>query len=308
VAKPVTVFTGVSGLNTKEHPARLAVSQEGIAELAEAVNIDISDRYKPRRRKGQKSTSVTMPVHSLYSVGDFALCVSGSTLYLLSTAFTLAPLRNDLMPGISLSYAELAGKAFYANGYQSGYVDIGAGEHHAWETPITQYEAVDSSRRFSDPPVGHLLTSFAGRVWIAQDNVLWATEPYAPLMVDMARNAIPFSSRITALSPLMDGILVSTRRKIVFVRGTKLEEMIQVPIADYPAIPGTLVQGMAEDVADLVAQGLSGPVVIMATTQGICVAGPGGYFRNLTHRKLDMPLASRGAAYIYDGKYVVSLQ
>lgn len=307
MGRTVNVLTGVAGLNSKMHPVRLYRGQNGVVELAEAVNIDISDRQKPKRRKGQLSTSISSPVHSLYNAGSFVLCISGSTLYRFGSSFSLSVVRTGLTSKAEVSYAELADKIFYTNGYENGYVDTD-GTHHAWVASIDQYKAVDSSRKFSNPPIGHLLVAFGSRVFIAQDNILWFTEPFAPLLVDMARNAIPFMTRIKAMAPVADGLFVSTSKKIIFLKGVRTDGMVTISVAPYPIISGTVVYAQADEVIGLSEAEIYGEVAIVTTSKGVCVCGPGGFFQNFTRRKIDMPAVSSGSAYIYNGKYVVSLK
>lgn len=304
MGKRMNVLTGVAGLNNRNHPARLS-RENGIVELAEAVNIDISDRYKPKRRRGQLATNITSPAHSFHYAGPFVLCVSGSTLCKMPLDLSsLAIVRSGLTPDMRMTYVEQAGKIFYANGYEKGYVDV-SGNDHSWYAPIEGYEAVDSSRRFSDPPVGHILADFAGRILIAQNNILWFTEPFAPFLIDKARNAIPFISRLKAVIPVDDGIFVSTSEKIVFLQGRRPEEMGQVEVASYPAIPGTVVYAQAEEIGD---QSAARQVVVTTTTRGICTCSSGGALQNMTRGRLELPAASSGSAYIHDGKYVVNLK
>ncbi len=302
-AKQINIFRGVAGLNTKQHPVSLTQLEEGIIELAEAVNIDISNRFKPYRRPGQVSTSVTMPGHSFYGAGDFGLFVSGTSLMQLSNSFGTTTVRSGLTANAPMSYTEQAGKIFYANGHEKGYIQ--GGSHSPWVAPESPNTVVDSSRNFSSPPVGHKLITAFGRIFIAQNNVLWFTEPFAPFLVDMARNAFMFDSNIREIIAVADGLFVSTNTKIVFLAGANVKEMTQLTVAEYPIIPGTVARTDSLDMPDIDVRGI---IHIATTSRGICVFGNNGNFQNLSNYKVDLPTASKGSAYIYKGKYVVNLQ
>ena len=305
MAKPVTVFSGVLGLNNREHPSRLEADERGNVELAEAVNIDISGRGKPRRRKGQRASAITQGCHSFFVAGDTGYCVSGSKLLRVTPDFVTSALRFDLTPDLRMSFCAQAGKLFYANGQENGYIE--AGSSHAWDLPQTDWQAVDSARSFSAPPVGHKLAAAFGRVWIAQDNVLWFTEPYAPFFCDLARNAIPFPTRVREIVPVQDGLFVSTMRQTVFLAGGDPRQMRQIDIRPEPLIPGTAVVAAPEDIGyDQVPQGI---LVVATMPSGICLLGSGGFCVNLTAQRVVLPgKYSEGAAYMYNGKYVVSLR
>lgn len=295
---------GTLGLNTRVHPSRLSTSDDGLVELAEAVNIDISDRYKPFCRKGQVNTAITDSVHSFYDAEVFGLCVSGTSLLKVSTSYTSTTLKSDLTPGMTMSYAKQAGKVFYCNGYENGYVEDGS--DHPWINPISQYDAVDSARTFSEPPVGHRLLNAFGRIWIAQDNILWFTEPFSPLLIDLARNAIPFNSRIREIFAVSDGIFVSTNNKTFFLSGSNPFKMTQFEVCYYPVVSHTVVKATLDDMPDFADFGLRNPIYIGTTVHGICIFGNGGFFKNLTKHTIDMPTITSGSAYLYNGKYVIS--
>lgn len=305
MAKPVTVFSGVLGLNNREHPSRLEADERGNVELAEAVNIDISNRGKPRRRKGQTRTPMTAACHSFFDAGDYGLAVSGSSLLLVVPDFSTSVLRGGLQADRPMSYCKMAGKVFYANGYQHGYIEDQV--DHVWGQAT--YSAADTSRVLSAPPLGHKLAAAFGRVWIAQDGVLWFTEGFSPFLCDMGRNAIPFDSRIMEVIPVRDGLFVSTMTQIVFLAGTKPEDMYQEPIADYFIIPGTAVMANIEDVPGVANNAGSSRICVATTNEGVCILGAGGMYQNITNTKLVFPERySHGAAYIYQGKYVVTLR
>lgn len=292
------------GLNTKQHPARLHRTNEGNIELAEAVNVDVSDRFKPYRRPGQRYVDQNIPGHSFYSAGDFALFVSGSQLLKLSASLATSTLRSGLNSS-RMSFTEQGGKIFYANGYQKGFIEDNADK--PW-VASTSHHASQTTRTLGEPPVGHKLATLSGRIFIAQDNVLWFTEAFKPFIVDLGRNAILFDSRIKELVPVADGLFVSTSTKTVFLQGPNVKDMVQRPVLNFPLIPGTVAETEAEAMPDLLEMGVTGLVSLATGSKGICVFGAGGFKMNLSQHKVDIPTSTEGSAYIYNGKYVVNLQ
>jgi hypothetical protein len=158
---------------------------------------------------------------------------------------------------------------------------------------------------FSDPPTGYLLELFNGIMLIAQDNVLWYSEPFAYSWFDLAKNYIQFSDRLVMVKAVQGGIFVSTEKETFFYKGEAVKELQQLKVADYPAIEGTEASVSASKVGD---GGISGLAVVWASTKGICFGGPDGYFRNFTMRKLTYPAARYGAGLIKDGKYICLLK
>ncbi len=292
------------GLNTKSHPARLRRTEEGNVELAEAVNIDVSDRYKPYRRPGQRYVHTDVPGHSFYDAGDFALFVSGNQLLKLSASLTTSALRSGLNPS-RMSFAEQGGRIFYANGYQKGFIHNDS--DNPWVASTTHYVS-QTTRTLGEPPVGHKLATLSGRIFIAQDNVLWFTEAFKPFIVDLGRNAFLFDSRIKELIPVADGLFVSTATKTVFLQGPNVKDMVQRPVLNFPLVPGTVAETEADAMPDLLEMGVTGLVSLATGTKGICVFGAGGFKMNLSQHKVDIPSSTEGSAYIYNGKYVVNLQ
>lgn len=306
MAKQLNLFKGALGINNKIDPVRVKYNPEtGVQELASAVNVDIDSTGRISRRKGY-TLKLALASHSLFSCGNYCLFVSGDALRVLEPNYTSNPIRN-VTRGAKVSYVKIKDDTYYANGYQKGIVRDKVS--YTWKA-FTTSQAVDyvgptTTKTFSDPPIGHLLELFNGAMLIAQDNVLWYSEPFAYAWYDLKGNYLEFSDRITMVKAVQGGVFVSTERETFFHKGTNVKELQQMKVADYPAIEGTMAQVDATRIGD---GNLIGTGAIWASTEGICFGGFDGYFRNLTQRKLTYPAARYGAGLYKDGKYICLLK
>lgn len=120
--KDVFTFTGFGGL-------RNIVSQESFdpGDLVTALNVDVTDAKRIRRRRGFSAAKISGSYHSLWSDSDGAIClvVSGSSLYLMSAAYVFTAIRSDLTAGRYMNYVSVGDRVFYSNGVDSGVVQGG---------------------------------------------------------------------------------------------------------------------------------------------------------------------------------------
>lgn len=81
------------------------------------------------------------------------------------------------------------------------------------------------------PPLGHIIKYYRGRMFIAQDNILWFSEPYQYEHFNLSSNYIEFPDRIREVMPVEDGIWIGSDRlyylsgedALSFKRSTKEE-------------------------------------------------------------------------------------
>ena len=143
---------------------------------------------------------------------------------------------------------------------------------------------------------GHLIEYFNGRLYIAQDNEIWFSDPMALMRTDIRRNFKQLPSWVTLLSAVEDGIYVSDLERTYFMGGGDPGEMALIDKADYPAIPYTAHR---IDAARIGGFELTGEVVLWASRMGICLGANGGQFENLTeeHFRVHEQLSS-GASIV----------
>lgn len=301
MADLITVFRGSKGLNVRTDPARLQFDPDtGIQDLAVAVNVDHDRTGRVSRRKGFAATAVTAACHSLWSDGGPCLFVTGASLCMLSSVYSYRAVAT-VTPGARVSYFQLERRAYWMNGFEKGYIE--GAENHAWVRGA--YVGPDTTRQFSDPPIGHQIAYGHGRVWIAQGPVCWYSEPFDLGAFDLARSFLPFETQLTMVFPVKGGVFFSDSERTYFGAGQDPRAMDLHTVAESPAIAGTAAK------LDLVQFGdgsMSGTGAIWTSTNGICVGTPDGQVLNLTQSRITYPKALRGAAICFDGRYVSTLE
>jgi len=102
-------------------------------DLSSAVNIEIDNAKRIRRRSGYGNPLITGANEWLWTDKDRVFCVrSGTTLVELKSGLTtFTTLRSDLTPGLRMVYTNPApGFIYYSNGAQRG--AIVRGTHRTW--------------------------------------------------------------------------------------------------------------------------------------------------------------------------------
>ena len=290
------------GLANRIDPARIQYNPKtGVVNYSEAynVNFDITGAFS--RRKGFSATDITTSCHSLFDAGSSALFVSDTRLYTLTSALVATSIRTNLTLNLPMSFCQVGGMILYMNGAQSGVIE--GGVSYALVKPDNP-RYPDSTREYSDPPIGTIVRVHSGRIYIASGSVLWYSEPFGPNLFRLATNYIPFPADIIMVAPVIGGIFVSTTKKIYFLAGKDAKQFQQSVVAHYPAIEGTdcEVDGIAVNGGKISPV----PVQMFTTTMGICVGTADGQLVNLTFEDLDIPTVTRGSAVYTGKKYIAS--
>lgn len=301
MGKPVTIFSGTTGLNNVIDPKRLFFDPEtGMQELAAAYNVDIDDTGRVSRRKGV-TQGLAVATHSLFSWGgSYGLCVMGNALEILDADLTYTPIRN-VTRGARMSYDEAAGVVYYCNGHEKGLVR----DRLSYDWEDQDYVGPATYKVFTDPPIGHLVHIWNGRALVAVDDCIWYSEPFAYGRFRLAANYIRFSGRMRLIKGVQGGVWAGDDKAIYFLPGNDMASLGFAKKADYPAIEGTdkMIEGSKIGNGEL-----QDRCVVFASTKGICIGGPEGYFKNVTERKLTYPAAILGTGYNLGSRYVCTLQ
>jgi len=300
MSRLVSIYKGTTGIDNKVDPVRLEYDPErGVKELAAGVNVDVDRTGRISRRKGY-TLKLEKDCHSLFPCIGYALFVSGDALCVLEPSYAWSAIRNVTV-GARMRYVRAGRDTYYLNEHERGIVRDRVS--YAWNAG--DYVGPDTTKAFSDPPIGHLIELYNGRMLIGKDDVLWYSEPFAWAWFDFARNFVSFHERLTMVKAVKGGVFVSTESEIYFLGGENIREASLTKMADYPAIEGTEVTVDASKLGDGSIKGLS---AMWTTPKGICFGGPNGAFENLTARRLVYPTARYGAGLYRDGKYVCLLQ
>lgn len=296
----VSRFAGMQNLNTRE---RLDKS-----DLSVALNVDLDNAGQLHRRRGF-TRKLTGSWHSVYSTEGRTFGVKDGYVGLLADSFAFTPLA--FVGDAAVEYAAVAGETYYASQTSSGRI-ASDGTWHPWGSPDGQTIWLSPVTSPNDnvgavrgkllapapvPRTDHI-TYFHGRIYMAVDNILWATELYAYDWIDRTRNFMPLDAQITMLQAVSDGLYVGTTRSIYFLQGSIAEGFKVTNLVDVGVLPGTDITMPADRVHPM---GRQAPVhssgsVVFTTQDGIYAGFDGGEVYNLTIGRMFFPDAVRGAA------------
>jgi hypothetical protein len=304
------IYRSSSGINNRVDPVRLKYDPEqGLCELAVAVNVDIDQTGAISRRAGRtKVTSLVRP-HSLWSNGGLCFVVSEDTLYQVNSDYSVRTIVSGLAVGARMSFAWFAGMVFWMNGKQCGII-APSGVTVPWQA--TKYVGPDTIYEVSfAPPIGTIMEVMSGYLLIAKGITLHFSMQFAPLYWRLSRDRIHFTSDITMVQAVEDGVWISDSKTAYFLAGHDPNQWLLQPKSGFPAYPNPAVRGTAVGAQGSIIgeRQFQGRVAIWTGPKGICVGASGGQFANLTERKLVYPPGLSGAAIVVnDNKYVVMLE
>ena len=295
----INIFKSTTGLNNKIDPVRLTFDPKtGITDLSIAYNINIDKTGRISRRDGY-TAQVSGNYHSLFSCGEYGLCVSGTDLLVIEPDYSTTSIAT-VTQNVRIAYVQNFDTIYYCNGYQKGIVTDRI--HSAWTS--STYVGPDTTKTVSDPPIGHLLELFNGRMYIAQNDVIWHSNSFAYNQYDLARNYIPMGSRVKMIASVREGLWISLSDQVIFLHGTSPLDFKYVKMLEYPVIEGSAVKVRGS----LIDPQIQGMCVIMTTTKGIFAGLPTGELYDLSRDRLSYPEALYSAAIVRDNRYTVSLQ
>lgn len=306
----IRLFSGTTGLNNRIDPVRLSFDREtGIAELSETANIRIDPTGRPSRQKGYtKLASGNFSNLCKFDCGGYTLAIKdGTTLVAVDEDGNYTNVRTGLTSGAYMDYEKASDGSkdyiYYLNGNERGRVY----DRTNYDWSAGTYYGPDTTKGFSDPPNGHLLTLYNGRMYIADGNAIYASEPHDFTKYNLAEGYILFPGKITFLDNVDGGIFVSDASSIYFLAGDDIlhsdRQFALKKLYDRPIIRGTGVKTMAENLRlDVI-----GEVIIAWTDFGCMVLGPNGYCRNHTIEKLIRRTPAEGNNYLPDSNNGASI-
>jgi hypothetical protein len=298
--KSFNLLTKCLGLNNVVEPtAEDFDPRVGVPWLSKCVNVDVTVEGKIKQRKGfliKKSVDL----HSLQGFGSFCLYVTGDALTIMGTDYNTTALRNVTV-GAEMGYLQLLDKVYYGNGFETGYIKNGLS--YLWTAPA--YVGPVTMRTFSDPPIGTAFEFFASRVFIVAGSNVWYSEEFNYSSFDLARNYLPFESKLTMFLALPTGIWVSTMDNVYFI--PKFEGVAKIDLIKKPGV--SCIKGTAVKTS---AQGLGvksgGDAVVFTTNDGIFAGLESGELVNLTFDRLKLPSTySVGSCMVDEDSYIVSI-
>jgi hypothetical protein len=99
---------------------------------------------------------------------------------------------------------------------------------------------IDPLRTFNidKAPLGHIVKYYRGRMYIAQDNILWYSEPFQYTNFKLASNYFEFPERIREVMPVEDGIWLGSD-KLYYLSGEEPEKFKRTTKERIKVVEGT---------------------------------------------------------------------
>lgn len=157
-------------------------------------------------------------------------------------------------------------------------------------------------------PAGQMIAFYRGRMFVAQGDTLYSSEPFAYERFDPRAN-MQLDGRITMLAAITDremfdtgrssGFFIGTDRSCGVLIGSSPEDFKYVPKTSYGAVFGAAAKVDGSVFED----GASGAreLPIWLTTGGVCVGMPEMQIRNLTRTRFTFATGSQGAGLFMPG-------
>jgi hypothetical protein len=273
----------------------------GRYHLVEAVNLDVV-QGRLRRRPGL-TRLLALGAHSLFSDGPNLYAGCEDRLYRIPGQGEPRVLRDGLTAGARLAFVAAGDAVYFANGFQTGVIRDGTA--FPWSAPA--YPGPDRDGRYVPPPAGHLLAHFAGRIWIARNELVFFTEGAGLFdWVDSLAGFLPpTTGRVRLLHPVADGLFLGDDAGVLFAGGSDPKTMTFARVCPVPPVPGSdaaLEPGRHDAVAG---QALTGQSAIWAGQDGLYLGRPSGHVQRLVAAAF--PSAARASAVATTTRYLLAL-
>jgi hypothetical protein len=172
----------------------------------------------------------------------------------------------------------------------------------AYTNDTTELNLPLESAFLQPAPAGQIVAYYRGRMFVAQGDLLFPSEPFSYERFDPRLN-LQLDGRITMIGTLTDkelydtgknsGLFIGTDRSCGVIIGSSPEDFQYVPKTTYGAIFGTMVKVDGSVFEGGETGSLELPMWL--TEKGICVGMPGMTVRNLTRTRFQFPVGSQGA-------------
>ncbi len=280
--KPITIFTGGTGLNTVSDPVRIPVQQDGKSDLQVAVNVSIDQSFRVNSRKGVTKLQ-DGNFHSLFCDGGDCFVVKGDSLYQVAADGSLKGIRSGLTPGARMAFCQVGDRTYYTNEYELGVLQGGISS--VWKKGT--YVGPETNRVFDGPVPGRHLAEFSGRMFISQGNAIWWSELFDFGLFDRAGSFVQFHTSVRMMKPVDAGMFISTERNTYFLAGKNPKDWALRKVAGYPAVEWTDSIEYV-NAADLGIETV-GLCPVWASTEGAILGTPEGAVFNLNKKKVIYP-------------------
>lgn len=128
-----TAFAGIRNTLPAERLHVLPTKDDATTDLVEAVNVDLDNSGQVARRLGT-ALKIAGACHSIWAQGDTALFVRGAQLLRIYPDYSTEVLASGLTVQSTMAYAEVNGRVYWSNGFESGV--IADGRSRSWGMDI----------------------------------------------------------------------------------------------------------------------------------------------------------------------------
>lgn len=139
--------------------------------------------------------------------------------------------------------------------------------------------------QYGAAPSGQLLGYYHGRIYVAENNYLWYSDPYEYELFKLTSNFIGFDSPVRTFAPVSDGLFVGSDAETLFLRGTDPSDFSVEVVANYGTLMGTEVFVKDHQLGDDAKTDAS----FWMSKQGLCMGLDGGEYKNLTGSRYMLP-------------------
>lgn len=279
------------------------VSEERLSptDLAVAENVDIDDAGQLHRRRGFTLVA-SGDYHSLHSAPTDVYVTKDGDLCVLNRDYTTVTLATGV-GSRAVAYVDIGDETYVSTETSSWVIANRAAT--SWGAPVspTSWESPVVNPTATLPEVGGVLTSapptatslayLNGRIYLADDRLLWATELYRYQHIDRTKNYIQFEAPITGIVGATDGLYVGTTEAVYFLAGT-FGEMVRTTVVDSGLVSGSIVIADPKDLGEQAAG--SKAAVFFLTHLGVYAGLDSGVCYALTQEAFIFPTAQSAAA------------
>ena len=142
-------------------------------------------------------------------------------------------------------------------------------------------------------PKGQIIRYAHGRMWIAQDNILWFSEPFSPEWWKPHSNFQVYEERITAVMPTEGGMWVAADQ-LYYISGKDPAGVSRKAVEPVRAVEGTDVKIVGAYI--FIENTPIGYKWLVTTDKGIYVCFNDGLALNMTEKNVAFPQAADGTA------------
>lgn len=144
-----------------------------------------------------------------------------------------------------------------------------------------------------EAPKGHLVAETHGRSWIAENNYLWFSDPYAYELFDLTDGYFYFPEKIRAIMPVEDGLWVASDG-LYYLNGANPIQMKQDLKEPIKIVPGSEVKIPGAYI--FIDNTPIGYKWLVHSDKGIYVCFNQGVTLNMTSQNYEFPEAVSGAS------------